>query len=215
MAEEVRGMARGPVDQYGCEATLDDIKKQLLNIYSEEGMGGAERAEPLMEKTYIIQRQYLNSVPAPAIAEIKEEWPFFTKRPLLPLWSADGRPSSLSCKRPWTTEELFGSAKNSVLDPGIEEILANFEPEVSDKAACILLLLMAYFKEPKNAIMLETNVSCLKGKKAGCDYTSRFTFTQRNCKHCWEWALWLSSLWSALSVFGQSESNSESNYDIA
>ena len=48
-------MARGPVDQYGCvrwcpaelpaggtEATLDEMKRQLCNIYSEEGMGGTE-----------------------------------------------------------------------------------------------------------------------------------------------------------------------------
>lgn len=63
--DEGRGMTRGPVDQYGCvrwspvefppgetEASLDGIRSHLLNIYSEEGMSGAERAEPLMEKTY-------------------------------------------------------------------------------------------------------------------------------------------------------------------
>jgi hypothetical protein len=49
--------------------------------------------------------------------------------------------------------------------PGIGDVLAKYEPEASDKAACVLLLLMAYFKEPKNAIMLEADVSCLKNKK--------------------------------------------------
>lgn len=51
-----RGMARDPVDQYGCvrwcpaeippgetEASLDGIKNNLLNIYSEEGMSGVEQ----------------------------------------------------------------------------------------------------------------------------------------------------------------------------
>ena len=84
-------MARGPVDQYGCvrwcpeelpagetEATLEEKKQQLLNIYAEGGMGGAETAEHLMEKTYITQRQFINGVSA------------FSQRPFLPLQSADG-----------------------------------------------------------------------------------------------------------------------------
>ncbi|CAL8382729.1 unnamed protein product [Gadus morhua 'NCC'] len=41
--------------------------------------------------------------------------------------------------------------------PGIGDVLAKYEPEASDKAACVLLLLMAHFKEPKNAIMLEAD----------------------------------------------------------
>ncbi|KAK1904604.1 Nucleolar pre-ribosomal-associated protein 2 [Dissostichus eleginoides] len=146
--ERARVIARGPVDQYGCvrwcpeelpagetEATLDEIKRQLCKMYSEEGMGGSERAEPLMEKKYVIQRRYLNSLPAPDIEGIKGEWPF--------LFSQRGLYSHLELNR----------------HPGIEDVLANYVPEVSDKAACILLLLMAYFKEPKNAIMLETDVS--------------------------------------------------------
>lgn len=98
--DEGRGMTRGPVDQYGCvrwcpvevpfgetEASLDGIKSDLRKIYSEEGMSGAERAAPLMEKTYVIQRRYLNSVPAPAIAVVKEEWPFlFSPRGIFSLF---------------------------------------------------------------------------------------------------------------------------------
>ncbi|KAG1957356.1 hypothetical protein F2P79_007438 [Pimephales promelas] len=88
MAGEAR-LARGPVDKYGCvrwgpadcpegetEATLENMKRDLLKIYSEEGMSGAERAEPMMEKTYVILRKYLNKVPAAAMSEIKQEWPF-------------------------------------------------------------------------------------------------------------------------------------------
>lgn len=64
VAEEARVMACGSIDQYGCvrwgpveltagetETSLDEINRQLLSIYSGEGMGGAERAEPLMKKT--------------------------------------------------------------------------------------------------------------------------------------------------------------------
>ncbi len=41
----------------------------------------------------------------------------------------------------------------------VKDVLACFEPEASDKAACILLLLMAYFKEPKDVIVLEVDIS--------------------------------------------------------
>nr|XP_054602402.1 uncharacterized protein LOC107383359 [Nothobranchius furzeri] len=96
IAGEIR-QERGPVDQYGCvrwgpvdfpegetEASLMKMKRDLLNIYSEEGMKGAERAEPMMEKTYVILRQYLNKMPAAAMSDIKEEWPFlFSQKSLL------------------------------------------------------------------------------------------------------------------------------------
>ncbi|KAF3842398.1 hypothetical protein F7725_024349, partial [Dissostichus mawsoni] len=69
---------------------LEDLKRDLQNIYSGtqstlflEGMGGAERAEALMERTYVILRRYLNRMPAPAMLEVKEEWPFlFSQRGL-------------------------------------------------------------------------------------------------------------------------------------
>lgn len=47
-----------------------------MSVYTEEGMSGAERAEPMMEKTYFILRKYLNKVPAAAMSEIKQERPF-------------------------------------------------------------------------------------------------------------------------------------------
>ncbi|XP_067101214.1 uncharacterized protein [Osmerus mordax] len=174
VAEGAREMARGPVDQYGCvrwrteelpagetEATLDEMKRQLCNIYSEEGMGGAERADPLMEKTYIIQRRYLNSVPAPAIAEIKEEWPFlFSQRGL---YSHFGLLTDVSILNK-LQEAMNGKGSTAIRffqehsrRPGIEDVLNTYEPETSDKAACVLMLLMAYFKEPKNSIMLEND----------------------------------------------------------
>ncbi|KAK7160649.1 hypothetical protein R3I93_008340 [Phoxinus phoxinus] len=40
--------------------------------------------------------------------------------------------------------------------PKIRDVLACYDPD-SDKAACILLLLMLYFKEPKESLMLEVD----------------------------------------------------------
>ncbi|XP_016113055.1 uncharacterized protein, partial [Sinocyclocheilus grahami] len=164
-----RGMTRGPVDQYGCvrwspvelppgktEASLDGIKSHLLNIYSEEGMSGAERAEPLMEKTYVIQRRCLNSVPLPAIAVVKEKWPFlFSLRGIISHFTLLTDVSILVKFR-----EALDNKGNTILKfcqevnshQGVKDVLACFEPEV----ACILLL-MAYFKEPKNAIVLDVD----------------------------------------------------------
>lgn len=42
------------------------------SIYWEEGVAGADVAEPLMEKIDIIQRRYLYSVPTPAITVINQ-----------------------------------------------------------------------------------------------------------------------------------------------
>ncbi|KAJ4946751.1 hypothetical protein JOQ06_008797 [Pogonophryne albipinna] len=144
--ERARVIARGPVDQYGCvrwcpeelpagetEATLDEIKRQLCNMYSEEGMGGSERAEPLMEKTYIIQRRYLNSLPAPDIEGIKGEWPFlFSQRGL---YSHFGLLTDISILM--KLQEALNNKGSTVIrfcqelnrHPGIEDILANYVPE--------------------------------------------------------------------------------------
>ncbi|KAF7690070.1 hypothetical protein HF521_011874 [Silurus meridionalis] len=42
---------------------------------------------------------------------------------------------------------------------GVKDVLATFEPEASDKTAIVLLLLMAYFKEPKDSIVLDVDES--------------------------------------------------------
>lgn len=48
------------------------IKRQLHSIYSAEGSSDEEDA---------IHRQHINSLPAPTIVEITEEWPFlFSQR---------------------------------------------------------------------------------------------------------------------------------------
>lgn len=53
--------------------------------------------------------------------------------------------------------------KSSIVDchPGVNNVLARFEPEASDKAACTLLPLMVYFKEPKNAIVSRVLINAL------------------------------------------------------
>nr|XP_055038036.1 uncharacterized protein LOC129425962 [Misgurnus anguillicaudatus] len=171
MVGEAR-LARGPVDRYGCvrwgpadlpagetEATLENIKRDLLNIYSEQGMSGAERAEPMMEKTYVILRKYLNKVPAAAMFEIKQEWPFLFSQKCL--FSHFGLLTDVDVLQ--KLQEAISRRGQTILDycatldnPKIRDVLACYDPD-SDKAACILLLLMLYFKEPKESLMLEVD----------------------------------------------------------
>ncbi|KAF3837957.1 hypothetical protein F7725_009725, partial [Dissostichus mawsoni] len=164
-AERARVIARGP--NFLLERQRQPWMKSKGNYATctQRKGWGSERAEPLMEKTYVIQRRYLNSLPAPDIEGIKGEWPFlFSQRGL---YSHFGLLTDISILMK-LQEALNNKGSHSELNrhPGIEDVLANYVPEVSDKAACILLLLMAYFKEPKNAIMLETDVSDMMNPKA-------------------------------------------------
>ncbi|KAA0722130.1 hypothetical protein E1301_Tti009122 [Triplophysa tibetana] len=173
-------LARGPVDQYGCvrwgpadlpegvtDATLENMKRDLLNIYSgmpstvffEEGMSGAERAEPMMEKTYVILRKYLNKVPAAALSAIKQEWPFLFSQKCL--FSHFGLLTDVNVLQ--KLQEAITRRGQTILDycatldnPKIRDVMACYDPD-SDKAACILLVLMLYFKEPKESLMLEVD----------------------------------------------------------
>ncbi|XP_061747157.1 uncharacterized protein si:dkey-15h8.17 isoform X2 [Nerophis ophidion] len=174
VSAEARTFARRPTDQYGCvrwcpvelpegetEETLDAVKRLLRDIHSAEGMSAAERAAPLMEKTYVILRRYLNGNPAPSMADVKEEWPF--------LFSLRGFYSHfylLTDIRILSKLQEAMCHKGSTLlrfcqqydHRGIKEVLSRFQPETCDKTACVLLLLLAYFTEPAAAIMLQTEM---------------------------------------------------------
>ncbi|XP_061925533.1 uncharacterized protein si:dkey-15h8.17 isoform X2 [Entelurus aequoreus] len=174
VSAEARTFARRPTDQYGCvrwcpvelpegetEDTLDAVKRLLRDIHSAEGMSAAERAAPLMEKTYVILRRYLNGTPAPTMADVKEEWPF--------LFSLRGFYSHfylLTDIRILSKLQEALCHKGSTLlrfcqqyhHQGVREVLARFQPETCDKTACVLLLLLAYFTEPTAAIMLQTDM---------------------------------------------------------
>lgn len=131
-----------------------------MSVYTEEGMSGAERAEPMMEKTYVILRKYLNKVPAAAMSEIKQEWPFLFSQKCL--FSHFGLLTDVDVLQ--KLQEAISRRGQTILDycatldnPKIRDVLACYDPD-SDKAACILLLLMLYFKEPKESLMLEVDV---------------------------------------------------------
>ncbi|KAJ8002278.1 hypothetical protein DPEC_G00178230 [Dallia pectoralis] len=122
-------------------------------------MSGAERAEPLMEKTYVILRKHLNKVPAAAMSEVKQEWPFLFSQKCL--FSHFGLLTDVDVLQ--KLHEAISRRGQTILDycatldnPKIRDVLACYDPD-SDKAASILLLLMLYIKEPKESLMLEVD----------------------------------------------------------
>ncbi len=86
---------RGPSDSYGCsrfqpdlppeetDETLEQNRQKLVEIYSQEGAGGAERAEVKnrMECTFCLQRRDINALPPPDVEDLRGKWPFlFTQK---------------------------------------------------------------------------------------------------------------------------------------
>lgn len=65
------------------EETLEEMKREMAQMYSQEGMGEAERGEKILEKAYLLQQRYLNGNPPPSTSDVKEGWPFlFSQRGL-------------------------------------------------------------------------------------------------------------------------------------
>ncbi|KAI4889413.1 hypothetical protein NFI96_034100 [Prochilodus magdalenae] len=78
-------------DQYGCvhwqpeeppfggnDETLEEKRKQMLQLHSYEGMTGADREEvcKLMEVTYYHQRQDINAVSHSSLYSLKSSWSY-------------------------------------------------------------------------------------------------------------------------------------------
>ncbi|KAK0143485.1 hypothetical protein N1851_018397 [Merluccius polli] len=142
MAGEAR-LARGPVDQYGCmrwgpadlpegetEATLENMKMDLLNIYS--GMPSIV----FLDQTGVAVSQKC----------------LFSHFGLLTDVNVLQKLQEAISRRGQTILDYCATLEN----PKIRDVLACYDPD-SDKAACILLLLMSYFKEPKESLMLEVD----------------------------------------------------------
>lgn len=78
-------------DSYGCinwqplqvpkgetRDSLNEKKRELLTIYSQEGQRAAEqrRVSELMTLTYEPQRRDINATPSPSVSDLQKEWPF-------------------------------------------------------------------------------------------------------------------------------------------
>ncbi|KAJ8333424.1 hypothetical protein SKAU_G00414320 [Synaphobranchus kaupii] len=176
-AEGGRNMSRGPVDQYGCvrwqpedlpsgetEETLEDLRRQMLQLYLQEGMAGADRGDlqKWLEITYILQRRFLNGIPPPSISDVKDTWPFlFSQRGLyshfhlltnIPILQR--LPEAIG-RRGHTILKFFQGHKSN---SEVEKSWMPFKRK-DNKAMCTILLLLAHFKEAKEGIFLQADRS--------------------------------------------------------
>ncbi|RXN14480.1 hypothetical protein ROHU_009102 [Labeo rohita] len=170
----MRRQERGPMDQYGCvrwqpkelpagetEESLQEMKRQMLQLYAQFGMAGAEKGEfqRWHENTYMLQRCDLNADPPLSISKIKDDWPFlFSLKGLFSHFSEltgisilEKLPAAIE-QRSKTIIEYFEQHKTKA----VSEVLDAYQEVNGSKAICIILCLLAHFNE--NGIFLKADI---------------------------------------------------------
>ncbi|XP_069395202.1 uncharacterized protein [Paralichthys olivaceus] len=164
------GQLQRPTDSYGCtqfqpdpppeetDETVEQKRQQLVNIYRQEGIQGSERAEVinLMKTTFCLQRNHINQTPAPSIEDLRIQWPYlFT-------------PRGLYCHFELLTDiSVLRALELSIEEcgQGIEKYLRtklknkDVQSEDGELTLCIIQLLMAYFDERREGLILLADMS--------------------------------------------------------
>ena len=164
----------GPADTYGCtqwqpehptgetEESLEDKRQMLVEVFSSEGSSGLERAEvlTLMETTYYLQRKMINAYPGAPLDDVKQEWPylFFPKSMCTHFERLTDVPIIQKIE---AFLEEHGSSimeffKQNPTNDAVKAVLYKIDCSVT--AANILQVLMAHFKEPLDALVIQTDV---------------------------------------------------------
>uniref|UniRef100_A0A3Q2CQ11 Si:ch211-111e20.1 n=1 Tax=Cyprinodon variegatus TaxID=28743 RepID=A0A3Q2CQ11_CYPVA len=164
---------RRPTDTYGCtqwqpelppeetEASLEDDRQKLMELFSREGSSGMERAEvlKLMEKTYYLQRQMINANPAPALEHVKQQWPYlFFPRSMCTHFEVLTDVSIVRKIEAFLEEHgknIMEFFKKNPTNDDVKNVL--FRTDCSVTASNILQVLMAHFKEPLDALIIQTD----------------------------------------------------------
>ena len=165
---------RGPADTYGCtqwqpelppeetEESLENKRQKLIAIFSHEGSSGMERAEvlQLMEATYCLQRQMINASPAPALADVKNKWPYlFFPRSMCAHFELLTNIPVVRKIEAFLEEHgrnIMEFFKQNPTNADVKAVL--YRGDCSVTALNILPVLMAHFKEPLDALIIETDV---------------------------------------------------------
>lgn len=170
---------RGYTDTYGCSwqpdvapgetrERLEKKQNRMVELFLQDGVAGGERGEvnQLMESTYSLQRRMINATPAPTIGDLKKAWPFlFTPRGLFTHFQ---QPTEKDVRRQmeqsmieWGTPLIEFFKKK----PSKKAVQSALPREGADVASSTVLLLLAHFKEAKEGLLLQADVSSflLKG----------------------------------------------------
>ncbi|XP_041839467.1 uncharacterized protein LOC121638641 [Melanotaenia boesemani] len=166
--------ARGPADSYGCtrwqpelppektEESLEGLRQKMTDIYTHDGLAGAERGEiqKLMKATYYLQRKMINSTPAVPLEDIKSQWPYlFLPRSMCAHFEL------LTDIQILRVMEAFPEDKGRIIieyfkaNPSNDEVKKVLSLEKTSTFPYLLDLLMAHFKERRDALILHADVS--------------------------------------------------------
>uniref|UniRef100_A0A3B1IPE7 C2H2-type domain-containing protein n=1 Tax=Astyanax mexicanus TaxID=7994 RepID=A0A3B1IPE7_ASTMX len=170
--------AKGPSDQYGCirwqpdcpqgetESILKEKQEEMKELYAREGPAAAERGHitQLMERTYYLQRKTINASPAPSIVELKTGWPFlFTQKEIYNHFKLLTDSFSILEKITDAIEHRGKMIVNFFRQKPtneVQQILSRFDSNRAPiLAPCVVLLLMAHFKEHSEALILQATAT--------------------------------------------------------
>uniref|UniRef100_A0A3P8S3X7 Uncharacterized protein n=1 Tax=Amphiprion percula TaxID=161767 RepID=A0A3P8S3X7_AMPPE len=166
---------RGPTDTYGCTRFQPDLppsetddsveqkRQRLEEIHRQEGASGVERAEvcSLMETTFCLLRRHINAIPVPTIEDIRSKWPYlFNQRCIYAHFELLTDLNVLrllelameECGR--VIIEYFQSKSTN---KDVQAVLS--QGENTDVALNVVQLLMAYFTETTNGLILLADVN--------------------------------------------------------
>ncbi|KAL7883035.1 hypothetical protein SRHO_G00006930 [Serrasalmus rhombeus] len=142
----------------------------MKELYAREGPAGADRGHltQLMEATYYLQRKAINASPAPSVVELRSGWPYlFTQKELYNHFKLLTDISILE-KMDETVEDrgkmIVQFFWQKPTNEEVTQILSRFDVTGSTiLGPCVVLLLMAHFKEKSDALILQVEkVVCIK-----------------------------------------------------
>lgn len=169
------GCKRGPTDTYGCvrfepqlppeetAETIESKRQRLQDIYSHEGTGGVERAEvkTLMETTFCLLREQLNSMPAPSVEDIGSQWPYlFHQKSICAHFKLLTDIDVLNAFEMSTIEcgkAIIEYFKNKSKNEKVKDVLS--QSENTEMALLHVKLLMSHFQEHEEGLVLHADVS--------------------------------------------------------
>ncbi|CAK6974710.1 hypothetical protein PFLUV_G00052250 [Scomber scombrus] len=171
---------RGPTDTYGCtrfqpefpaeetDDTVEQHRQRLVEIYRQEGAGGAERAEVknLMELTFSLQRRHINTLPTPDIEDVKSKWPFlFTPRYIyahFELLTDINVLRSLELSMEECGRAITRYFRENPTNKDVNDVISYGED--NEVALRVVQLLMAHFGEDLNGLIILADFQVQQGK---------------------------------------------------
>ncbi|KAL7874351.1 hypothetical protein SRHO_G00053210 [Serrasalmus rhombeus] len=134
--------------------TLEVKRQKLEDIYGQEGVKGSERSEvkQLMETTFCLQCCHINALPAPAIADVRDKWPYlFTHFELL---TDINVLRALEFSMEECGKNIVEFFKSKPTNDKVQAVLSEDDVELSLR---VIQLLMAHFEESIEGLVLFEN----------------------------------------------------------